>query len=74
MDYFLKQLFQNPNSLKLGRTKNIYIMNYGLDSQGIRVSFLASETDFSSSPQCPNQLWSLPSLPSNGHWGLFPQG
>jgi hypothetical protein len=38
---------------------------------GIKVSFKAEERIFFSTPQCPDQLWRLPSLPSNWYWRLF---
>jgi hypothetical protein len=43
-------------------------MCYGLDGQG---SILGRGKRFFSTPQCPDRLWTPPSLLSNGYHGLF---
>jgi hypothetical protein len=44
---------------------------YGLDDRGVGVWVLVWARIFIS-PCCPNRLWGLPSLLSNGYRGPFP--
>jgi hypothetical protein len=46
----------------------------GLQAGKIRITvgFPAKERDFFSVPNCPEQLWGIPSLPLNDTRGSFP--
>jgi hypothetical protein len=49
----------------------VTVSDYRLDDWG---SIPVGAKDFSSSPLCPDRLWSPPSLLSNGYRGPFPGG
>jgi hypothetical protein len=46
---------------------------YGLDGRGVGVRVPVQSRIFCS-PRCPDRLWDLPSLLSNGYRGLYPRG
>jgi hypothetical protein len=61
-------MFPIPHSKSI-YSSVVIATGYRLDGQG---SIPSRGKRFFSSPQHPDQLWGLPSLLSNGYWGLCP--
>jgi hypothetical protein len=49
------------------------VSGYGLGNQEVRIRVPVGSRIFSS-PHCPDRLWGVPRLLSNGYQGLFPRG
>jgi hypothetical protein len=66
-----RELFQDLSDYREPRQLSDIAPGYGLDDRG---SIPGRGWEFFSSTPCPERLWGLPSLLSNGYRGLFSWG